>query len=127
MLNTVQNICLEEMENLNGILVATTNLADNFCDEAFSRRFIYKVKFNVPDASTRTQIWKSMIKDLSDADASYLAQRYNISGGIIENVARKATVDYVLYGRKAGLNELMKYCDEESALKSSTSVVGFSV
>lgn len=127
MLNTVQNICLEEMENLNGILIATTNLADNFCDEAFSRRFIYKVKFNVPDVATRAKIWKSMIKDLSDADAGYLAKRYNISGGIIENVARKAAVDYVLYGRKAGLNELIKYCDEESAIKASTNVVGFCV
>ena len=34
MQNSLQNICLEAMENLDGILIATTNLATNFCDEA---------------------------------------------------------------------------------------------
>ena len=33
MMNAIQNICLEAIENLDGILIATTNLAANFCDE----------------------------------------------------------------------------------------------
>ena len=37
--NAIQNIILEEMENLDGILIATTNLADNL-DGAFERRFV---------------------------------------------------------------------------------------
>ena len=30
MMNSIQNICLEAIENLDGILIATTNLAGNF-------------------------------------------------------------------------------------------------
>jgi len=40
--NTIQNIILQEMENLCGILIATTNLSQNM-DSAFERRFLYKI------------------------------------------------------------------------------------
>ena len=111
--NAIQNICLEAIENLDGILIATTNLASNFCDEAFSRRFLFKLEFEKPAAETRAKIWKSMVKDISDEDALALATRFDFSGGNIENIARKAAVGYVLTGDKAGLDELVKYCDEE--------------
>lgn len=42
--NAIQNIILEEMEKLEGILIATTNLATNL-DAAFERRFLFKVRF----------------------------------------------------------------------------------
>ena len=114
MMNSIQNIVLEAMENLDGILIATTNLANNFCDDAFARRFLFKVEFGKPEADTRAKIWQSMLKDLSEEDALTLASRYDFSGGNIENIARKAAVGYVLSGEKASLAELMKYCDEET-------------
>ena len=114
MMNTIQNICLEAIENLEGILIATTNLAANFCDEAFARRFIFKVEFSTPEAETRAKIWKSMIQDITDDDACELGKNYTFSGGNIENIARKAAVGYVLSGEKASLAELRKYCDEEA-------------
>ena len=125
MMNTIQNICLESIENLDGILIATTNLSGNFCDDAFSRRFIYKINFTTPEADTRTKIWKSMIKDLTDDDAAFLGERYSFTGGIIENVARKVAVDYVLYGINPGRSELCKICDEEMALKTTKRTIGF--
>ena len=36
------------MESLDGILIATTNLADNL-DTAFERRFLYKIRFDKPE------------------------------------------------------------------------------
>ena len=114
MMNAIQNICLEAIENLEGILIATTNLAANFCDEAFARRFIFKVEFSTPEAETRSKIWKSMIQDITDDDACELGKSYTFSGGNIENIARKAAVGYVLSGEKASLAELRKYCDEET-------------
>lgn len=114
MMNSIQNICLEAIENLDGILIATTNLAGNFCDEAFARRFIFKVEFSTPEAETRTKIWKSMIAAITDDDACELSRSYAFSGGNIENIARKAAVGYVLSGEKASLADLRKYCDEES-------------
>jgi len=41
--NTIQNIMLEEMEQFEGILVATTNLMMNL-DPAFDRRFLMKIQ-----------------------------------------------------------------------------------
>ena len=39
--NAMQNIILQEIEDLDGILIATTNQTSNL-DSAFDRRFIYK-------------------------------------------------------------------------------------
>ena len=40
--NSLQNIILQEMETLDGIMIATTNLQQNM-DKAFERRFLYKI------------------------------------------------------------------------------------
>ena len=126
MMNAIQNICLEAIENLDGILIATTNLAANFCDDAFARRFIFKVEFSTPEAETRAKIWKSMIQDITDDDACELGKSYTFSGGNIENIARKAAVGYVLSGEKASLAELRKYCDEETLSgRSKRARIGF--
>ena len=53
--NAIQNIILEEMENIEGILFATTNLLSNL-DPAFERRFIFKVEFNTPGKDSRARI-----------------------------------------------------------------------
>lgn len=37
--NSIQNIILQEIEQLDGILIATTNLAENM-DKAFERHFL---------------------------------------------------------------------------------------
>ena len=114
--NSIQNIILQEMEDLNGILIATTNLATNL-DGAFVRRFLYKIEFEKPDASVRSSIWQSMVSGLSESDASALAQAYELSGGQIENIARKDTINRVLYGDSCNtdrLSALMEYCDAET-------------
>ncbi len=110
--NTIQNIILQEMENLEGILIATTNLATNL-DPAFERRFIFKIEFRLPEADSRAKIWKSMVSDLSDEDATVLAEHYSLSGGNIENIARKSLVDYVLSGAEPTLSSLEEYCEQE--------------
>ena len=110
--NAVQNIILEEMENIEGILIATTNLLSNL-DPAFERRFIFKVEFKMPEKDSRAKIWKSMIPNLSEEDAATLAGKYTFSGGNIENIARKSTVEYVLSGNEPTLSSLENYCQEE--------------
>ncbi|MBO7346392.1 MAG: ATP-binding protein, partial [Bacteroidales bacterium] len=111
--NAIQNIILQEMETLNGILIATTNLAQNM-DRAFERRFLYKIKFNKPALKARMQIWQSMLPDLPEADIKILAEKYDFSGGQIENVARHYTIDSVLQGEKAvSLEKLISHCNNE--------------
>ncbi len=122
--NSIQNIILQEMETLDGIMIATTNLQQNL-DNAFERRFLYKIKFEKPDAAIRQQLWKSMMPSLSDADACTLAAAYDFSGGQIENVSRKATINAILYGEGANsIEQLTEYCKAER-LDAPTRKIGF--
>ncbi len=123
--NAIQNIILEEMENIDGILIATTNLLTNL-DPAFERRFIFKVEFKMPEKDSRAKIWKSMIPNLSEDDAATLADKYTFSGGNIENIARKSTVEYVLSGNEPTLSSLESYCQEEILnRKNARNKIGF--
>ena len=113
MCNTMQNIILQEMENLDGILIATTNLTDNL-DKAFERRFLYKIKFECPSAEARGHIWQAMIPSLNADQATTLAEKYDFSGGQIENVARKYEINNILYGESLDtLNSLNSICENE--------------
>ncbi len=123
--NAIQNIILQEMENLDGILIATTNLEGNL-DPAFERRFLYKIKFEKPNAQVRQNIWQAMMPQLSHADAAILAKDYMFSGSQIENVARKLTVYEILHGEPENyLAMLRTYCNEEGLQKGVGRKCGF--
>ena len=111
--NTIQNIILEEMETLDGILIATTNLAVSL-DAAFERRFLYKVKFENPDAGAREKIWRYMLPELTDFEAEELAEGYPFTGGQIENAARLYLINKALFGESSSrLLTIRSYCDAE--------------
>ena len=124
--NALQNIILQEMEKIDGILIATTNLVQNF-DKAFERRFLYKVKFNAPSIQTRRHIWQSIMPEISEETASWLASHYNFSGGQIENVARRYAINTILYGPPTEeLPTLCKCSENESKETYGISQIGFS-
>lgn len=110
--NAMQNIILQEMENLNGIMIATTNLTKNL-DKAFERRFIYKIEFQKPSLFAKKQIWKSMLSNLTNHEAEELAVQYDFSGGQIENIVRKSTVEHILSGALPSMEELHSFCRSE--------------
>ena len=124
--NSIQNIILQEMETLDGIMIATTNLADNL-DTAFERRFLYKIKFDKPDAAVRAKIWQTMIPELTETDSIALAESYELSGGQIENVARKHAINSILHGDTADLLPVLRdYCNSERlCTKRESRRVGF--
>jgi hypothetical protein len=121
--NSIQNIILEEIEKLEGILIATTNLTGNL-DKAFERRFIYKIEFEKPSLDARKSIWKSLMPDLPETEAEILAERFCFSGGQIENIARKRTIETVLSGKEPSLDTLIMYCKDEF-LEKETAKIGF--
>ncbi len=123
MLNSLQNIILQEMETIDGIMICTTNLHGNL-DPAFERRFLYKIELEKPGEEVRFNIWKAMMKGLSDEDYAVLARNYSFSGGQIENVVRKSMVDYILTGAKPSLETVRTFCDEEH-FKTKVKKVGF--
>ena len=110
--NSLQNIILQEMEQLDGIMIATTNLTQNL-DRAFERRFLYKIEFERPDAAVKSRIWRSMIPTLDERTAATVAERYDFSGGQIENIARKRTVEMILRGVEPTMEELDEFCRNE--------------
>lgn len=107
--NALQNIILQEMENLNGIMIATTNLTINL-DKAFERRFIYKIQFHKPSIESKKQIWRSMLSDMADSDIEQLAIKFDFSGGQIENIIRKSTIEQVLTGGQPSLETILAFC-----------------
>ncbi|MBR6214895.1 MAG: AAA family ATPase, partial [Spirochaetaceae bacterium] len=110
--NTIQNIILEEMEKLDGIMICTTNLAENL-DSAFERRFLFKIEFENPTVEAKQKIWKSKLDWLSEDTIAAVAQNYDLSGGQIDNIVRKITMDEVLTGKKPDLAGLTALCKTE--------------
>ena len=123
--NSIQNIILQEMETLDGILIATTNLAQNM-DKAFERRFLYKIKFEKPTIEARMSMWQEMIPVLKEEETRILANKYDFSGGQIENIARHYTIGNILHGDSENvIDELSSYCDSERLNAKEIRKIGF--
>lgn len=122
--NTIQNILLEEIENFEGILVATTNIAKNL-DSAFERRFLFKVQFSKPSFSERVKIWNSKMPILNIEDCETLARSFQFSGGQIENIVRKKEIHEIIHDAEIDFEMILSFCQQEVILGDAVNVVGF--
>ena len=123
--NAMQNIILQEMEHLDGIMIATTNLTGSL-DSAFERRFLYKIEFEKPTPNESCHIWKSMLPELNDEEAMNLAKAYDFSGGQIENIARKQLIDNVLSEMdNLDITAIHEACKSERLSKRNIQRIGF--
>lgn len=125
--NAIQNILLEEMENFEGILIATTNLIHQM-DAAFERRFLFKVEFSKPDTTIKSKIWQSKILHLTHQEAYQLAEEYDFSGGQINNVVRKNEINQIIHRKKMNFNDIVQACKEETFVRTNKSTkIGFNL
>jgi SpoVK/Ycf46/Vps4 family AAA+-type ATPase len=115
---------LEELETLDGILIATTNLCDNF-DAAFERRFLFKVQFGQPNTEAKKAIWQSKLSWLTEEDCNLLAKSYNMSGGEIDNIVRKSIMEEVLTGNRPDVAMLEAWCRGERLTRKGGNAIGF--
>lgn len=122
--NTIQNIILEEMEKLEGILVATTNLEGNL-DGAFERRFLFKIRYEKPSLQTKTNIWRDKLPILSESEANTLASGFDFSGGEIDNIVRKVTMKEVISGKSPSISDIITLCEHEKLTGSRGVRIGF--
>jgi DNA replication protein DnaC len=123
--NALQNIILQEMEVLDGIMICTTNLT-SCLDKAFDRRFIYKVEFDKPTHQARKLIWQSMLSSLNDEQATELANRFDFSGGQIQNISRKQVINAIFSGKEElDYDQIKLDCQSESISRNSRGKVGF--
>lgn len=121
--NTMQNILLQELEDFEGILLATSNLTINL-DKAFERRFLYKVRFEKPDVKTRQLIWETKMPELDAEQCKLLSNTYELSGGQINNVSRKYMLMHLLNDQQPNLQIIQQLCEAEY-LGQQTKQVGF--
>ena len=82
-------------------------------DKAFDRRFLYKIQFGKPVTEARAQIWKNKIPSLAKPNALKLAQNHDLSGGQIDNIARKFITHNILNGNHPTLQQIEAWCLEE--------------
>lgn len=119
--NAIQNIILEELENFEGILMATTNLTNNL-DSAFERRFLFKIEFQKPDVSIKAKIWKLKLPALRISDCENLATSFDFSGGQIDNIVRKSEIYEILHGISLGFQNIFNFCKEETLVNNSIKI-----
>lgn len=127
--NQMQNIFLEQIENFDGILIATTNLLDNI-DKAFSRRFNYKIEFLKPDEIKRKVLWEKLLPETLPLDKDFDIEKLSkakLTGGqielIIKNTAYKlAILDDPKFKTSDFLEEILK---EEKSMFDKEKTVGF--
>ncbi|MDD3523368.1 MAG: ATP-binding protein [Candidatus Cloacimonetes bacterium] len=130
--NGIQSIFLEELETFPGILLVTSNLAQNL-DPAMSRRFHYKLEIPTPDAACRLKLWKlhlpASVPGASELELEFLSQEFPFTGGQIRLVVLNACHEAFNRGPKAklSLDDLHKYARLElgTSFESRSRVIGF--
>lgn len=122
--NVIQNVILQQLEDLEGILIATTNLTVNL-DPAFERRLLYKIQFPAPGPEERFQIWKNKLNFLKENEIRALAAKHNLTGGNIDNIARKTSMLEALKGITPDLKRIEEWCKEEDLDRSQPASIGF--
>ena len=86
---------LQRVEDFPGIVILASNLKSNI-DEAFARRFQNSIYFPLPESDERKRLWsnifskKATLKD--DVDLDKFAEKYELAGGALTNVARYAAL-----------------------------------
>ena len=84
---------LQKMEEYDGAVILATNLSRNI-DDAFVRRMHASVEFPFPDEQDRLRIWERIWPDQMpldpDLNLAFMAQRFEITGGNIRNIALSA-------------------------------------
>ncbi|MQN01062.1 MAG: ATP-binding protein [Lachnospiraceae bacterium] len=103
--NITRSVLLMELEKYSGVVIFTTNLIKNY-DEAFKRRILLSVYFEMPDRDSRRDIWKLHLGEklpvAEGVTPDSLADRYDsLSGADIK--------DMVFY---AALSALEKGADQ---------------
>lgn len=101
---------LQRLERFPGLVILATNLRRNI-DDAFLRRIDVIVEFPLPDAAERARIWAGVWPDAApradDIDADDLAQRFELAGGHIRNVALAAAFAAAAEGRPIALSHVL--------------------
>jgi AAA+ superfamily predicted ATPase len=114
--NYMTNILMQELERFEGVVILTTN-REIVLDEAFARRILLKLKFEIPNACIRAKIWRSFFTEKAplaeDVDFEELGKRFELSGGEIKNAVLKAVNECAFSGERITMAILTRFAKEE--------------
>lgn len=90
---------LQRIEDYEGLAILATNLRSNL-DDAFARRFQSMIRFSMPTAEQRLQLWQDNFMNkpftiAKDVDFETLANEHELTGGSIINVLHYACLQAV--------------------------------
>ena len=123
--NALQNILLQELEEFEGIFMATTNLADQL-DKAFDRRFLYKLNYQKPKDFVRLNILKNNFNNVDENFLSGVNARFELTGGQITNIKKKMLVESIMNKELNTEEAIERLCIEECILNTNDrSPIGF--
>lgn len=95
---------LQRVEDFPGIVILASNLKSNI-DEAFSRRFQNVVYFPMPEPSERLVLWNNIFENTAvenrDEVFREFAEKYELAGGALTNVARYAALSALMDNRRS--------------------------
>lgn len=94
---------LQRIESFPGIVLLATNLKANI-DAAFARRFQSMIRFAMPSAKEREQLWRKAFSNservADDVCFSQIAKEHELAGGAIINVLRHASLMAMRKGKE---------------------------
>ncbi len=102
---------LQKMEEYQGVVILATNFRKNM-DDAFVRRMHFTIEFPFPDERDRhriwEQIWPERIPVSRDLNLTFMARRFEITGGAIRNIALAAAFLAAADGRVVTMSHLIR-------------------
>ena len=116
--NSLQNILLQELEDFEGIFMATTNMANQICG-SFDRRFLFKLEFKNPEDHIRLEILQNAFPNLDEDLLNHINQDFPLTGGQIANIKKKILVKEMLESNFDIEPALFSLCEDEFSLRKN--------
>lgn len=95
--NQTRNVLLKILDNYQGVIIFTTNFIQNF-DQAFMRRILSHIKYEMPDEMVRQKLWEHYLVDrlpLIGKKSDFINELKiidNVTGSDIATAVLKASV-----------------------------------
>ena len=121
---------LQEIEKFDGIVILTSNLKERM-DNAFMRRIRHHLEFKKPEPLARTAIWKHHFPKNAPLDEAIdfeeIGKRYELTGGIIRNIAIKVAFEAACNGNELITQNMLEalIIEETKTQLTKRQIVGF--
>jgi ATPase family protein associated with various cellular activities (AAA)/winged helix domain-containing protein len=114
--NVETSYLLQKLETFEGLAILATNFKKNI-DNAFLRRIDVIVDFPMPARDERRRLWRALLPAAmplaGDVDLDFLAERFELAGGLIMNAIRTAALRSAAAGQSVGMAALLRGVRDE--------------